>query len=41
MDIAPGGQVDLVVDIRSTPRSRTNPQFNLDALPEALSGRQR
>lgn len=32
------GQVALVVDIRSTPRSRTNPQFNLDALPEALSG---
>lgn len=31
------GQVELVVDIRSTPRSRTNPQFNLDALPEALS----
>jgi uncharacterized protein (DUF488 family) len=30
------GQVDLVVDIRSTPRSRTNPQFNLDTLPEAL-----
>ena len=31
------GQVDLVIDIRSTPRSRTNPQFNLDVLPEALS----
>jgi uncharacterized protein (DUF488 family) len=31
------GRVDLVVDIRSTPRSRTNPQFNLDALPEALA----
>lgn len=31
------GWVDLVVDVRSTPRSRTNPQFNLDALPEALS----
>lgn len=31
------GQVDLVADIRSTPRSRTNPQFNLDALPEALA----
>ena len=31
------GQVELVVDIRSTPRSRTNPQFNFDALPEALS----
>lgn len=31
------GQVELVIDIRSTPRSRANPQFNLDALPEALS----
>lgn len=31
------GRVELVVDIRSTPRSRTNPQFNLDTLPEALS----
>jgi uncharacterized protein (DUF488 family) len=30
------GRVELVVDIRSIPRSRTNPQFNLDALPEAL-----
>jgi uncharacterized protein (DUF488 family) len=34
------GRVDLVVDIRSTPRSRTNPQFNLDALPDALAVRQ-
>jgi uncharacterized protein (DUF488 family) len=31
------GRVELVVDIRSIPRSRTNPKFNLDALPEALS----
>jgi uncharacterized protein (DUF488 family) len=31
------GQVDLVVDIRSIPRSRTNPQYNLDALPDALA----
>lgn len=31
------GSVELVVDIRSVPRSRTNPQFNLDALPEALA----
>ena len=31
------GRVELVVDIRSFPRSRTNPQFNLDALPEALA----
>ena len=30
-------QVDLVVDVRSIPRSRTNPQFNLNVLPEALA----
>lgn len=29
-------RVDLVVDVRSIPRSRTNPQFNADTLPEAL-----
>jgi uncharacterized protein (DUF488 family) len=28
--------VDLLVDVRSIPRSRTNPQFNANALPEAL-----
>jgi uncharacterized protein (DUF488 family) len=28
---------DRLVDIRSVPRSRTNPQFNGDALPEALA----
>lgn len=27
----------MVVDIRSVPRSRTNPDYNLDALPEALA----
>ena len=32
-------QVDLVVDVRSIPRSRTNPQFNLEVLPEALARR--
>jgi uncharacterized protein (DUF488 family) len=37
VDLLRQGQVELVVDIRSTPRSRTNPQFNLDALPDALS----
>ncbi len=31
------GQVELVIDIRSSPRSRTNPQFNIDELPGALS----
>jgi uncharacterized protein (DUF488 family) len=29
--------VDLLVDVRSVPRSRTNPQFNTDALPQALA----
>ena len=28
--------VDLVIDVRSMPRSRTNPQFNQQSLPEAL-----
>jgi uncharacterized protein (DUF488 family) len=28
--------VDLLIDVRSIPHSRTNPQFNADALPEAL-----
>jgi uncharacterized protein (DUF488 family) len=29
--------IDLLVDIRSIPRSRTNPQFNREALPSALA----
>lgn len=29
--------VRLLVDVRSFPRSRTNPQFNTDSLPDALS----
>jgi uncharacterized protein (DUF488 family) len=29
--------IDLVVDIRSVPRSRMNPQFNSDALPAPLA----
>jgi uncharacterized protein (DUF488 family) len=29
--------VRLVVDVRSMPRSRTNPQFNVDALPDGLA----
>lgn len=29
--------VTQLVDIRSHPRSRTNPQYNLDALPDALA----
>lgn len=29
--------IDLVADIRTVPRSRTNPQFNKDALPDSLA----
>ena len=29
--------VDLCVDVRSIPRSRTNPQFNRENLPDSLS----
>jgi uncharacterized protein (DUF488 family) len=28
---------NLVVDVRTIPRSRTNPQFNADALPATLA----
>ena len=37
VELLKAGRVELVIDIRSFPRSRTNPQFNLDALPEALA----
>ncbi len=29
-------QIELVVDVRTIPRSRQNPQFNSDSLPESL-----
>jgi uncharacterized protein (DUF488 family) len=31
---------DMIVDVRKMPRSRANPQFNSDALPDALGERQ-
>ena len=31
------GKVRRLVDVRSIPRSRTNPQYNLDVLPERLA----
>jgi len=34
------GNVGLVADVRTVPRSRTNPQFNRDALPESLAAHQ-
>src|SRR5947199_9945128 len=30
-------EVRLLVDVRTVPRSRTNPQYNLDQLPSSLS----
>lgn len=37
VELLRAGAVQMVVDIRSVPRSRTNPQYNLDALPDALA----
>ena len=37
VDLLRVGRVEVVADIRSVPRSRTNPQFNLDTLPQALA----
>jgi uncharacterized protein (DUF488 family) len=34
--LAPAG-VDGIVDVRAFPRSRSNPQFNIDTLPQALA----
>lgn len=30
-------EVTFVVDVRTVPRSRTNPQYNTDALPQSLA----
>lgn len=37
VDLLRAGSVTMVADIRSVPRSRTNPQFNSDTLPKALA----
>jgi uncharacterized protein (DUF488 family) len=37
VDLLREANVSLVVDVRTVPRSRTNPQFNRDALPESLA----
>ena len=36
VEILRGGKVELVVDVRSVPRSRTNPQYNFDIVGEEL-----
>lgn len=37
VELLRAGNVRRLVDVRSIPRSRTNPQFNHDVLPNALS----
>jgi uncharacterized protein (DUF488 family) len=37
VELIRGFGVETVVDIRTVPRSRTNPQYNLDTLPERLA----
>ena len=37
VDLLRESGVDLVIDVRSMPRSRTNPQFNQESLPETLA----
>jgi uncharacterized protein (DUF488 family) len=37
VDLLKGAQIAFVVDVRSVPRSRTNPQYNRDVLPETLA----
>jgi uncharacterized protein (DUF488 family) len=37
MQLLRKAQIELLVDVRAVPRSRTNPQFNIDALPAALA----
>jgi uncharacterized protein (DUF488 family) len=36
IELLQGVQVDCVADVRTVPRSRTNPQYNRDTLPSAL-----
>ena len=37
VDLLRSAQVSMVIDIRRVPRSRTNPQYNKDALPANLA----
>ena len=37
VELLRAGNVRRVVDVRSIPRSRTNPAYNLDTLPDTLA----
>ena len=38
IDLLTRSEVGVVVDVRTVPRSRTNPQYNCEALAVSLSG---
>ena len=38
IDLLKGAGIQVLVDVRTIPRSRRNPQFNKDALPGTLQG---
>jgi uncharacterized protein (DUF488 family) len=38
IDLLAASKVGFVVDVRTVPRSRTNPQYNRETLPGSLSG---
>jgi uncharacterized protein (DUF488 family) len=40
IDLLAASKVGFVVDVRTIPRSRANPQYNRESLPESLSGSQ-
>ncbi|WIY53050.1 DUF488 domain-containing protein [Devosia sp. YIM 151766] len=37
MDMLRAARIDLLIDVRAFPRSRTNPVFNIDSLPAELA----
>jgi uncharacterized protein (DUF488 family) len=40
VELLRAGSVTRIVDVRTVPRSRTNPQYNLDRLPDELAAYQ-
>lgn len=40
VDLLRGAEIGAVVDVRTVPRSRTNPQFNRETLPATLEAHQ-
>ena len=38
IELLTASEIGIVVDVRTVPRSRTNPQYNREAFPESLSG---